>query len=126
MNFEFIEHQKILVYVKKENFMNKEYVQLMRIRYGMNYLSRRGRRITKMQMTPKQQKLVKQNHNLIFLHLRLHNLPVSEFYDVAAIGLCKAAINYNADKGAFSTYARWCIKSEVGHVFQKERARDIN
>ena len=48
-------------------------------------------------MTRESQRLVEDNHNLIYKFLRNHNLE-DDWYDVAAIGLCKAANNYNSDK----------------------------
>ena len=38
-----------------------------------------------------QQKYAEQNHNLIYGILNDKNLSIDEYYDVAAIGLCKAA-----------------------------------
>ena len=52
-------------------------------------------------MTREAQRLVENNHNLIYKFLRNHNLE-DDWYDVAAIGLCKAANNYNSDKYEFS------------------------
>lgn len=45
-------------------------------------------------MTDEQKQLVEQNHNLIYFYLYRHNLSIEEYYDVAAIGLCKAAITF--------------------------------
>ena len=43
-------------------------------------------------LTQQQQQLVEDNHKLIYFYLYRNSLSVDEFYDVAAIGLCKAAI----------------------------------
>lgn len=46
------------------------------------------------------------------------NLPVEEYYDVAAIGLCRAAIKYDGST-KFSTYAFICMKTDVYREFTK-------
>ena len=63
-------------------------------------------------MTKEAQRLVEDNHNLIYKFLRNHNLE-DDWYDVAAIGLYKAANNYNSDKYEFSTYAYICMYIEM-------------
>ena len=63
-------------------------------------------------LTQQQQQLVEDNHKLIYFYLYRNSLSVDEFYDVAAIGLCKAAITYNGQT-KFSTYAYSCIKCEI-------------
>lgn len=71
-------------------------------------------------MTDKQKKLAEENHNLIYACLKKYNLPVDEFYDIAAIGLCKAAILFNEEKGySFSTLACHIINNELKMCFRK-------
>ena len=70
-------------------------------------------------MTDEQKQLVEQNHNLIYFYLHKHNLSIEDYYDVAAIGLCKAAITFKKDKSEFSTYALTCINNEVKMIFRK-------
>ena len=48
-------------------------------------------------MTEKQKQLVVDNHNLIYSFLHKHGFDEEEFYDLAAIGLCKAAKSYKDD-----------------------------
>lgn len=64
-------------------------------------------------MDDKQRQLVADNHGLIYHMLKMTHREVSEYYDVAAIGLCKAAMAYSPDKGAFSTFACQCILFEL-------------
>lgn len=64
-------------------------------------------------MTEKQRQLVADNHNLIFSFLHKHGFDEEEFYDLAAIGLCKAAKNYNDDVSKFSTYAYRCMLNTI-------------
>jgi RNA polymerase sigma factor (sigma-70 family) len=71
-------------------------------------------------MTEEQKKLAEDNHGLIFYFLTKRDLPIDEFYGLAAIGLCKAAISYNG-KYKFSTFAYKCISNEVGHYLYLEK-----
>lgn len=65
-------------------------------------------------MTEQQRKLVEDNHNLIYSFLHRNHLSIEDYYDVAAIGLCKAAICFDSDKGySFSTYAYSAMLSQV-------------
>lgn len=59
------------------------------------------------------QQFVTENHNLIYAFLKANDLDVEEYYDVAAIGLCKAAQAYDESKGfMFSTFAYQCMRNE--------------
>lgn len=65
-------------------------------------------------MTEEQKKLVEENHNLIYSCLRRNGWQVEEYYDVAAIALCNAAMNYNSEHGSpFVTYAWSCMMYAV-------------
>lgn len=67
-------------------------------------------------LTDEQRKLVEDNEHLIYGFIHKYNLPVDEFYDLCAIGLCEAARKYNIKKGAFSTYAyMWMLSRVDGH-----------
>lgn len=81
-------------------------------------------------MTDEQKKLVEDNHSMIYLVIRDMGLPIEDNYDVAAIGLCKAAMNYNPEKYAFSTFAYRCVKNEIMHDYKarnmKKRALNEN
>lgn len=57
-------------------------------------------------MTKEQEQLVTDNHNLIYWFIQKKNLDLELYYDVLAIGLCKAAIHYDESKNLkFATYA---------------------
>lgn len=64
-------------------------------------------------LTAEQQKLVTQNHNLIYGCLKKYNLSYEEYYDVAAEALCKASTMYNPELSTFSTYAYRCMRNLV-------------
>lgn len=65
-------------------------------------------------MTKEAQILVEENHNLIYSYLKEMRLNVDEYYDLAAIGLCKAAIIFDKSFGyQFSTLAYFCMRNEV-------------
>ncbi len=60
-----------------------------------------------------QQDLVSDNHNLIYSYANKMNLDINEYYDLLAIGLCKAAKMYDPNRGyAFSTYAYFVMRNE--------------
>lgn len=60
--------------------------------------------------TKQKKKFAEENHNLIYSFLNKHNLSIDEYYDVAAIGYCKAVQNFDSSRGvSFSTYAFYCM-----------------
>lgn len=69
-----------------------------------------------------QRELVKNNHNLIYSYLHSHGLDVEEWYDIAAIGLCNAAMTYKDDVAKFTTYAYKCIRSQISHELKRLNA----
>ena len=71
-------------------------------------------------MTDEQRKLVEDNHNLIYSFLRKRGFDIEKWYDVAAIGMCKAAITFDKDVSAFSTYAYTFMRNEVLNELRKE------
>lgn len=73
-------------------------------------------------LTKEQQKLVEDNHGLIYSFLQSRNLPFDEFYDLAAIGLCTAAIGFDPTKGyEFSTYAYRVMASKILIEYRQKR-----
>lgn len=68
-------------------------------------------------MTEKQRKLVSDNHNLIYGFLHEYGFDREDFYDLAAIGLCKAAMKYDETKGVFSKFAYIHMLREIDHYF---------
>lgn len=84
-----------------------------------------------LKLNDEQRKLVEQNHNLIYSAMRDFGIKKNEFddyYGIAAIGLCKAVIYFNADKGSISTIAYSCITNELKKELKKENRlmRKIN
>lgn len=74
-------------------------------------------------MTPKQQKLVEENHNLIYSFARTYSLDLEMWYDILALALCRAAINFDANKAKFSTYFYTSAMSAMRHEFRKGQAQ---
>lgn len=76
-------------------------------------------------LNDQQRKLVEDNHDLIYTFLDNHNLSIDspeDWYGVAAIGLCRAAMHYNPDNGIkFSAYASACMLNEVCEVIRESR-----
>lgn len=65
-------------------------------------------------MTKEQEQLVTDNHNLIYHIINKFELATEEYYDVCAIGLCKAASTYDSSKDVkFATYAGVCIENAI-------------
>lgn len=80
-----------------------------------------------MKLNDEQRKLVEQNHNLIYSAMRkfgVRNEKFDDYYDVAAIGLCKAAIYYDPNKNyALSTLVYACIKNELHNQITSEMSK---
>ena len=73
-------------------------------------------------MTKEQEILVIENHNLIYYFIHKYNLSIEDYYDICAIGLCKAANTYDDKKGIkFSTYAGVCIENEIKQELRKQK-----
>lgn len=73
-------------------------------------------------LNDEQRQFVAENHNLIYSFLNSNKLDVEEWYDLAAIGLCKAAINYNGEIAKFSTFAYKCMWNQVHIEMRKQYA----
>ena len=75
-------------------------------------------------LTAEQRQLAADNHNLIYQVLHERHWSIDEYYDIAAIGLCKAAKAFKSELGyKFSTYACKYIVGEVLHTYRKARAQ---
>lgn len=79
-----------------------------------------------LKLNDEQRKLVEQNHNLIYSAMRKFGIKEKDFddyYGLAAIGLCKAAVDYDATRTkSFSTYVYLCIQNEIT-VYNKWKFR---
>lgn len=69
-----------------------------------------------MKLTEIQQKLVEDNHKLIYWIISIYKLDVEEFYDILAIELCNTIMKYDESKGSLSNY----FKSRCTNVLLKE------
>ena len=76
-------------------------------------------------MTKEQENLVIENHNLIYYFIHKYNLSIEDYYDICAIGLCKAALNYNTSRNInFDTYAGVVIQNEIKQEFRRITKND--
>ena len=71
-----------------------------------------------------QRKLVEDNLKLC--HFMLHKMGIrgkyyEDCFQIACIGLCKAAANYQEEKSKFSSYATICIRNALAQEWQKEK-----
>lgn len=73
------------------------------------------------QLTLDQQRIVSENHNLIYSLANKKNINLDEYYDVLAIGLCKAAIAFDNTKGKFSTLAYTVMLNEYKQELRKQQ-----
>lgn len=73
-------------------------------------------------LNDEQREFVTENHNLIYSFLYSNNLNVEEWYDLAAIGLCKACLSFDGGKSQFSTFAYKCMWNQVFAEMRKEGA----
>jgi RNA polymerase sigma factor (sigma-70 family) len=75
-------------------------------------------------LTAAQQIVVEKYHYEIYAFLSKYSLPVNEFYDLAAIGLCKAAQSYDATKKcSFFAFAWLCMIGEIKMEYRRKRSR---
>lgn len=72
-----------------------------------------------MRLNEEQKKLVEENHNLIYWFAKKYHVPIEEYYDVLAQGLCMAAYHYDPSKCSFSTYAYLCMNTEMHVEYRK-------
>lgn len=79
-----------------------------------------------LKLNDEQRKLVEQNHNLIYSAMTkcgIRRKDFDDYYGLAAIGLCKAAIDYDEKRSkSFSTYVYLCIQNEIT-VYNKWKFR---
>ena len=59
---------------------------------------------------------------MIYTFLQKYHLSIEDYYGLAAIGLCKAAIGFNDNKSKFSTYAFLAMKHMVFREMRKNSA----
>lgn len=57
-----------------------------------------------MKLTAEQQKIVADNHNLIYWYINMKRLDFEEWYDLLAIELCKTVMHHDPSKSVLSTY----------------------
>ena len=66
-----------------------------------------------MRLTQEQSERVTENHNLIYYMIHKFHLDIEEYYDILAIGLCKACLSWDISKGKLSTYACTIMYNEI-------------
>ena len=79
-------------------------------------------------MTEEQKKLAEENHSLIYFYARKYNISKKEFddmYGILAIGLCKAARDYDESRGsAFSTVAMGYMLNECRNAYRCDKYKN--
>lgn len=73
-------------------------------------------------LNTEQRKLVEDNHDLIYGFMVKYKLDYTVWYDVCAIGLCKAGMAYDGST-RFSTLAYRCMFNEVSKVKRNRKLK---
>ena len=76
-----------------------------------------------MRLNTEQQKLVEENHNLIYSYAKQHNLDLDEWYGVLALALCYAAYEFDENRSKFSTFYYVVANSRVGCAVRNKKAK---
>lgn len=71
-------------------------------------------------LTNEQRKLVEDNHDLIYGFLNKKELDIDKYYDIMALELCNASINYDSSKGKFSTFVYKCMYNRLIKIICSE------
>lgn len=79
----------------------------------------------KERLTEEQQELVSKNHNLIYAYAHKKNVSIDDYYDVLAIGLCKAAKAFDKNRGKFSTLAYRCMENELNLHWKSTKRKSV-
>lgn len=69
-------------------------------------------------LTDEERDLVTNNHNLIYSYLHKYKLS-DDYYDLCALGLCRAAHFYEPERGKFSSFAFLCMSNAIGIEWRK-------
>lgn len=69
-------------------------------------------------LTDEERDLVTNNHNLIYSYLNKYNLS-DDYYDLCALGLCRAAHFYEPERGKFSSFAFLCMSNAISMEWRK-------
>lgn len=59
---------------------------------------------------------------MIYTFLHQYHLPIEDYYDLAAIGLCKAGSKFDGSKSKFSTYAYKCMSTTIFTEIRDKKA----
>ena len=76
-----------------------------------------------MRLTEEQQKIVEDNHNLIYWYINYANLDFQEWYDLLAIELCYTVMKHDESKGTLSTYFKLRADGLVYKEYRKSQAQ---
>ena len=73
-------------------------------------------------LTSDQQKIVEDNHNLIYHFLHQRNLDIDEYYGIVAESLCKAVKSWDKSKANISSYFFQIARNDLYKHWRKEGA----
>ena len=75
-----------------------------------------------MKLTKEQQKLVEENHNLIYSFCYKYNLDIEEWYDIFAIALCEAIKKWDNTRSNLSTFVYVKFKTTMLMEYRNSKA----
>lgn len=80
-----------------------------------------------MKLTPEQQQIVADNHDLIYWYMNRCHLYEEEWYDLVALVLCKTVASYDPSKGAslsnhFKQRCDWMVANELKRARTQKRS----
>ena len=75
-------------------------------------------------LNTEQQKLVAEHHDVIYKVLGRCNLNIDEYYGIASVALCNAAIGWTDNGTAtFETFATVCIKHAIANEIRRQSSK---
>lgn len=75
-------------------------------------------------LTPQQQKLVEDNHNLIYSLAYKKNINLDEFYGDLAIGLCKAALAFDEIEVSFQHWLIHLCITNIRYALDRSQQKE--
>lgn len=79
--------------------------------------------VTQVMLNEEQEKLVEENHKLIYWYIKIRHLDIEEWYDLLAIELCHTIMKYDSEKGSISNYFKLRADGLVSKEYKKSQSQ---
>lgn len=76
-----------------------------------------------MKLTETEQKVVEDNHKLIYWFANLKGLDIEEWYGLLAIELCKSVIKHDESRGSLSNYYKMRCDTLLKKEYEKSQSQ---